>query len=99
MADRSSDPLIDQLRDQIAAADRSLLSAFNTRLGLVERLKRHKESLGLGLVDRGREQSLLESHLDENPGPLSDEGLTELFELVLDLTKRELRFDEEEPPA
>jgi chorismate mutase len=86
----SPDPLIRQLREQISDADRSLVEAMNARLRLVARLKRYKESRGLDFVDLEREEWMLNYLLRANRGPLSAEGLRELFTEVLDLTKREV---------
>ena len=85
-----NDPLIAELRERISAADRAILSAVNQRLELVDQLKRHKESVGLEFVDAERERRLLEELRAENRGPLSDEGLEQLFRELLALVKREL---------
>jgi chorismate mutase len=82
--------LIRQLREQISDTDRSIVEAINTRLKLVARLKRYKESRGLDFVDLEREEWMLNYLLRANRGPLSAEGLRELFAEVLDLTKREV---------
>lgn len=84
------DPLIRQLREQISDADRALVDAVNTRLELVARLKAYKESRGIGFLDPDREEWMLQYLLRANRGPLSDAGLRELFEHVLELTKREV---------
>ena len=84
------DPLIRQLRDQISDADRALVDAVNARLKLVARLKTYKESRGIGFLDPEREEWMVQYLLRANRGPLSDDGLRELFEHVLELTKREV---------
>ncbi len=85
-----SDPTIRRLRDEIADVDRSIVTAVNARLELVARLKRHKESLGLPFLDPQREHELVDSLVGQNGGPLSDDGLRELYACLLDLTKREV---------
>ncbi len=90
MTDQSSDPLIRQIREQISDADRVLLETMNARLELVARLKAHKASRGMDFVDPEREKWLLQQLSQANRGPLSAEGLRELFTEVLDLTKREV---------
>jgi len=84
------DPLIRQLREQISDNDRALVEAINTRLKLVARLKGYKESRGLSFVDPEREEWMLQYLARANRGPLSAEGLREIFEQLLDLTKREV---------
>jgi chorismate mutase len=85
-----ADPTIDDLRARIREADRALLAALNERIGLVAELKRHKEAQGIGFVDPEQERRVLEELAEENHGPLSAEGLRELYAAVLDLTKREV---------
>jgi chorismate mutase len=90
VTDQNSDPLIRQIREQISDADRALLETMNARLELVARLKAHKASRGMDFVDPEREEWLLQHLSQANRGPLSAEGLRELFTEVLDLTKREV---------
>jgi chorismate mutase len=85
-----TDPLIRQLREQISDNDRKIVEAINTRLKLVARMKSYKEARGLPFVDPEREEWMLRYLARANAGPLSEEGLEELFAAVLDLTKREL---------
>jgi chorismate mutase len=63
---------------------------MNARLRLVARLKRYKESRGIGFVDPEREEWILNYLQRANRGPLSSEGLREFFTRILDLTKREV---------
>jgi chorismate mutase len=91
----TDDPLIKQLRQQISDTDRSIVDAFNARLRLVARLKGYKESRGMDFVDPEREEWMLQYLTRANRGPLSADGLKELFEEVLDLTKREVQRGEE----
>jgi chorismate mutase len=90
MAEQNDDPLIRQLREQISDADRTIIEAINARLQLVARLKDYKESRGLAFVDPEREEWMLSYLTRANRGPLSSEGLREIFGEVLDLTKREV---------
>jgi chorismate mutase/prephenate dehydratase len=87
-ADR--DPVVRELRDQIAAADLELLEAVNRRLALVRRLREHKAEHGFDFVDRAQEQRVVDRLAEANHGPLSEDGLRELYRALLELTKREL---------
>jgi chorismate mutase/prephenate dehydratase len=91
----NDDPLIKQLRQQISDTDRSIVDAINARLRLVARLKGYKESRGIDFIDPEREEWMLQYLARANRGPLSQDGLRELFEEILDLTKREVRRGEE----
>ena len=89
----TDDPLIRQLRQQISDTDRSIVDAINARLRLVARLKQYKESRGIDFVDPEREEWMLQYLQRANRGPLSGEGLQELFDEILALTKREVERD------
>ena len=85
-----ADPLIRQLREQLSDVDRTLVEAVNARLKIVAQLKRYKESRGIEFVDPEREEWMFSYLLRANRGPLSEDGLRELYAEVLDLTKREV---------
>jgi chorismate mutase len=95
VAEANDDPLIRQLREQISDTDRAIVEAFNARLKLVARLKAYKESRGLAFVDPDREEWMLSYLTRANRGPLSAEGLNEIFSELLDLTKREVARGED----
>jgi chorismate mutase/prephenate dehydratase len=78
-----------ELREQIDAVDRQIVGAINERLGLVEELWRLKAELGVDRLDPGREAQIRESLRTTNGGPLTDDGLDELIDAILALTKRE----------
>jgi chorismate mutase / prephenate dehydratase len=84
-----NDPVVRELREQIAAADSELVDTVNRRVELVRRLKEHKAAQGFEFVDRSQEQRLIDRLAAGNPGPLSENGLRELYRTLIDLTKRE----------
>ena len=84
------DPHIRRLREQVSDNDRALIEAMNRRLELVGKMWSYKQAHGLEVLDPEREQWMLRYLARANRGPLSQEGLEELFRAVLDLTKREL---------
>ena len=88
--DPSHDPVIRQLREQVSDNDRALIEAINARLRLVAKLKSYKESRGIDFVDPEREEWMLRDVTRSNRGPLSREGLEEIYAALLDLTKREV---------
>jgi chorismate mutase / prephenate dehydratase len=87
-ADR--DPVVRDLREQIAGVDRDLLDAVNRRLELVRRLREHKAAHGFDFVDRAQEERVVDRLAAANRGPLSEEGLRDLYRALLELTKREI---------
>ncbi len=90
-----SDPVIRQLREQLSDNDVRIVEAINTRLQLVARLKRVKEERGIGFLDPAREEWMLQYLTRANRGPLSADGLSEIYHELLDLTKREVTRQEE----
>jgi chorismate mutase len=88
--DPSLDPVIRQLREQVSDNDRALIEAINARLRLVTKLKNYKDSRGIDFVDPEREEWMLRDMSRANRGPLSQDGLEEIYAAILDLTKREV---------
>ncbi len=85
-----NDPVISQLREQLSDNDVRIVEAINVRLKLVARLKAVKEERGIGFLDPAREEWLLQYLTRANRGPLSADGLGEIYSELLDLTKREV---------
>jgi chorismate mutase len=85
-----TDALVARLRAEIDGIDRELLAAINRRLEVVRRLHDHKLEHGMPLRDPGREEALLNMLDEANTGPLSRDGVADLFHHVLDLTRKEL---------
>lgn len=86
----TSDELIQELRERIDAVDRALLGLVNERLELVHRIKERKLELGLEFVDPGREEAMLRDLQAVNSGPLSEAGVEQLLQTVLELGKRDV---------
>ena len=84
------DPHIRRLREQVSDNDRAFIDAMNRRLELVGKMWSYKQAHGLDVLDPQREEWMLRYLSRANRGPLSQAGLEELFQAVLDLTKREL---------
>ena len=57
-------------------------------------MKAYKESQGLGFLDLKRERQMLDDLSRSNRGPLSEQGLRELLQAILDLSKREVTSGE-----
>jgi chorismate mutase len=84
------DPEVDRLRALISEVDRAIVAAVNRRLELVAELRRYKDANGIAFLDPQREASMLEERVQQNEGPLSDDGVRALQTELLALTKREL---------
>ncbi len=93
MSEHDVDRTMRELREEIAAVDRAILDDVNARIELVAKIRSYKADAGLPFVDRDRERELIEALGAENAGPLSADGLRELYTYLLDLTKREVGGD------
>ena len=87
--DPARDALVRQMRDQIVDNDLKLIAAINSRLTLVAKLRSYKEAQDIPFVDHSREEWMHRYLQSANRGPLSSEGLTEIFGQLLELTKNE----------
>jgi chorismate mutase/prephenate dehydratase len=90
------DPLVRQLREQISDNDRAIVEGINKRLELVARLKAYKNSRGYEFIDQAREDWMFSYLSRANRGPLTNDGLREIYGELLDLTKREVSAVESE---
>jgi chorismate mutase len=86
----AGDEYVEKVRRDISDVDQALVELVNKRLKLVAQLKRYKEEHGIGFVDLAREEWMLQYLQRLNRGPLSREGLEELYHELLDLMKREV---------
>lgn len=86
----AADTELRDLRSEVEETDRALVELVNRRLELVARIKRRKVELGVDFLDPEREAWLLRELERSNRGPLTREGLAELVEEILALTKRDL---------
>jgi len=89
VAGSNRDPVIQSHRAQIAANDLEILQALNARIDLVKRLKDYKATQGLDFLDAAQEERVLAELGQANAGPMSAEGLREIYGFILDWTKRE----------
>ena len=97
--DPDRDPVVRQLREQISDNDLAIVNAINKRLGLVRRLRDYKTARGWDFVDQAREDWMLAYVTRANQGPLSADGLREIYEELLELTKREVAGEAEPAEA
>ena len=86
----TDDPYVLKVRRELSDLDRGLVELVNKRLRIVAQLKRYKDEHGIGFVDLAREEWMLQYLQRANRGPLSAEGLAELYHELLGLTKREV---------
>jgi chorismate mutase len=73
------------------------VQAINTRLKLVAQLKAYKEQHHMEFYDPERDQWMLTFVTRANRGPLSAEGLRDIFLHMLAVTRRELGAEDAVP--
>jgi chorismate mutase len=89
VTEQGSDPSVQAARTRISALDRELVALLSQRLEVVRGLHAYKRAQGYPMVDPERETRLLDALVAANPGPMSDEGLRELWAGLLTLQTRE----------
>ncbi len=89
MSAPTTDPVIKQYREQISDNDLKILEALNKRVKLVKNLKAYKDAHGVSFYDPAQEDWVVTYLSRANRGPLSDEGLREIYALILQVVKRE----------
>lgn len=100
MADPSRDPVVRELRDRITQADREILAGINRRIALVRELHAYKREQGYPLRDPEREAALLDELEQVNPGPLSSEGLREIYgAIVAEWRRPQVKTPSRNPPG
>ena len=93
MASPQDDAVVRQIRDQISDNDLKIIDAVNKRVKLVKQLRAYKEQHGVEFLDPAREAWMLTFVSRANKGPLSRDGLAELFRDIVEITKREAAQD------
>jgi 3-deoxy-7-phosphoheptulonate synthase/chorismate mutase len=68
-----------ELRQEIGAINHELLALLSRRAVLAEQVREFKQRHGLDMFSPSREQEMLDSLLEANPGPLPDELVRHLF--------------------
>jgi chorismate mutase len=89
VAGTSNDPVIKQYREQISDNDVKIIEALNKRIKLVKALKDYKDTQGLSFYDAAQEDWVITYLCRANRGPLSNEGLREIYQLLLQVAKKE----------
>lgn len=88
-----ADEHVVRVRREISDLDRALVELVNKRLKLVASLKRYKDEHGIDFVDLAREEWMIQYLQRLNQGPLTRDGLSELYHELLALMKREVTRD------
>ena len=77
------DATIQSLRDRLDVLDRQLVRVLNERARLVHELADIKAEVSAQLFDPKREAEILQRVASENPGPIYDATIQEIFEVIM----------------
>lgn len=89
MTTPSDDPVVKQYRDQISDIDLELIALLNRRLQVVDQLWRYKAEHGIAMYVPEREAQMVAFLTEANQGPLTADGLREVYRSIVDTTKAE----------
>lgn len=89
MADAKTDPVVRNYREKISDNDLKILEALNKRVQLVKSLKDYKDAHGISFYDAAQEDWVVTYLSRANRGPLSNEGLREIYGLILRRIKQD----------
>jgi chorismate mutase len=71
------------LRERVDEVDRDLIRSLNERARIVQEIVAIKDEAGVALFDPKREEEILRRVVEENPGPIYDSSVRDIFELIL----------------
>ena len=72
-----------ELRARVDEVDLELINALSERAQIVQDLARIKFEAGIPIFDPKREEEILRRVVEQNPGPIYDSSMREIFELIL----------------
>jgi len=84
------------LREKIDRLDRRIVKLLNKRAKYADDIGKIKEKLGLEIYSPEREKQVIENVSNENPGPLTDEAISRVYERIIDESRRLERESAEE---
>lgn len=83
MADAETQAKVRELRERVDEVDAQLIRALSERAQIVQDLARIKAEAGVPIFDPKREEEILQKVVEQNPGPIYDSSMREIFELIL----------------
>lgn len=79
---------METLRKKIDRLDKRIVKLLNKRARYADEIGMIKEKLGLEVYSPEREKQVIENVSSENPGPLTDEAVSRVYERVIDESRR-----------
>lgn len=82
---------LEELRQEIDEIDRELVSLFEKRMAVTQQVGIYKQSKGLPVLDRTREQQVLSGKTALVSHPSMKTGVTLLYETIMGISRRQQR--------
>ena len=83
MADTEIQERVKELRERVDEVDQELILALSERARIVQEIMAIKARAGAPVYDPKREEEILQSVVERNPGPIYDSSMRDIFELIL----------------
>jgi chorismate mutase len=83
MTDAETQEKVRELRERVDEVDRELIEALSERARIVQEIMAIKAGVGAPVYDPRREEEILRSVVERNPGPIYDSSMRDIFELIL----------------
>jgi len=83
MTDAETQEKVRELRARVNEVDRELIEALSERARIVQEIMALKAGVGAPVYDPRREEEILRSVVERNPGPIYDSSMRDIFELIL----------------
>jgi chorismate mutase len=83
MTDAETQEKVRELRERVDEVDRELIEALSERARIVQEIMALKTEAGAPVYDPRREEEILRSVVERNPGPIYDSSMRDIFELIL----------------
>jgi chorismate mutase-like protein len=79
---------ISDWRKKIDELDSKLVELINQRAQAAHEIGKLKRTLGMPIYEPDRERTVFEHVLKENPGPLPDHDLLNIYERIMDIMRQ-----------
>jgi chorismate mutase/prephenate dehydratase len=75
-------------RKEIDLIDQKLLTLLNQRLRIAQEIGKIKKEMGKKIYDPEREKEILEKLKIKNKGPMKEEGLKKVFNIIIKVCRK-----------
>jgi chorismate mutase len=82
MTDAETQERVRELRERVDEVDQELVEALSERARIVQEIMALKAGAGSPVYDPKREEEILQSVVERNPGPIYDSSMRDIVELI-----------------